>query len=98
MYGWLWRQAPGPWWVKLFFALALIGAVVALCFQFFFPWISPKLPFNQSTIEGGPESPGPTPTVTAPAQGDESPSATDPAAGDEEPTVTDPAPGDEPNP
>jgi hypothetical protein len=67
MYGWLWSHTPGPVWVKIVLALALLAAVVALCFQIFFPWISPKLPFNQDTIEGDLESVSPSPTVVAPA-------------------------------
>jgi len=65
MYSWLWRRAPGPWWVKSLMTLALICAVVLLCFRAFFPWISPKLPFNQDTLEGSMDDGGPTPTEPA---------------------------------
>ncbi|MDR1393548.1 MAG: hypothetical protein LBJ62_06240 [Bifidobacteriaceae bacterium] len=53
MYGWLWRHLPGPWFVKVFFLAALAAAVVAVCFIYFFPWVSPYLPFNNVTIEDG---------------------------------------------
>jgi hypothetical protein len=52
----------------LFIVLALLAGVVWLCFQFFFPWVSPKLPFNQDTIEGDitPETSQPaTPSATS---------------------------------
>jgi len=70
MYGWLWRTTPGPWWLKVLMAIALICAVVLFCFRVFFPWLSPKLPFNDNTIEmdnGGP-------VATAPAVVSPSPS------------------------
>ncbi|MDR1825267.1 MAG: hypothetical protein LBR27_08090 [Bifidobacteriaceae bacterium] len=62
MYGWLWRHTPGPAWLKIFGALVAVAAIVAVCFTTFFPWISPRLPFNQTTVTE--ESPEPTPTIT----------------------------------
>lgn len=53
MYAALWRLLPGPAWVKALQALVLIVAVVSVCFVWVFPWISPKLPFSQNTVEEG---------------------------------------------
>ncbi|MDR2567572.1 MAG: hypothetical protein LBC97_16270 [Bifidobacteriaceae bacterium] len=50
MYGWLWRYAPGPWWVKIMLFAAVAAAIVAICFTTFFPWLSPLLPFNHVTV------------------------------------------------
>lgn len=51
MYGWIWRNLPGPFAVRLLLALVLVAAVVAVCFQWVFPAIAPYLPFNQTTVE-----------------------------------------------
>jgi hypothetical protein len=49
MYGWIWRHLPGPLPVRIIQALLLISAVVALLLFVVFPWIEPRLPFNQVT-------------------------------------------------
>ena len=49
MYGWIWRHLPGPLPVRIIEALLLISAVVALLLFVVFPWIEPRLPFNQVT-------------------------------------------------
>lgn len=49
MYGWIWRHLPGPAGVRLFEALLLLAAVVALLMFVVFPWIEPRLPFNDVT-------------------------------------------------
>jgi hypothetical protein len=49
MYGWLWRHLPGPVVARLFLAVVLFCAVVALLFFVVFPWLDPLLPFNQVT-------------------------------------------------
>jgi hypothetical protein len=63
MYGWLWRHLPGPWFVRAFLLALAAAGVVAACFIWFFPWISPHLPFNNVTIEDG-SSPSPAVTQT----------------------------------
>jgi len=52
MYERLWRVLPGPTWVKLFEALVLFAAVVAVLFVFVFPWVSAHLPIDQVTVTG----------------------------------------------
>ena len=50
MYGWIWRHLPGPVAVKVLTALVLIAAVVALLMLVVFPWLEPKLPFNDVSV------------------------------------------------
>jgi len=49
----LWRHLPGNIVVKLVLTLALAFLAVYLLFQHFFPWLDPRLPFNQVGPEGG---------------------------------------------
>lgn len=58
MYGWIWRHLPGPWPVKALLALLLFAAVVLVLFEWVFPWLEPRLPFNQVTVDG--TVPGPS--------------------------------------
>ena len=51
MYGWLWRALPGPWWLRVLIALVLAVAVVAACFLWVFPAVSPFMPFNDITVD-----------------------------------------------
>lgn len=50
MYGWIWRHLPGPVAVRVVIAGVLIAAVVALLMFVVFPWLEPKLPFNQVSV------------------------------------------------
>ena len=54
MYGWIWRQLPGPVLVRLVLVLALVLAVVAVLFLWVFPAIAPHMPFNDQTVGSGP--------------------------------------------
>jgi len=51
MYAWLWRRLPGNRAVKTAVALALLALVVWLLFEHVFPWVDPRLPFNQVTVD-----------------------------------------------
>lgn len=51
MYASLWRVLPGPWFVKLFFFLLLIAAVVFVLFTWVFPWIDLMLNPQEVTVE-----------------------------------------------
>jgi hypothetical protein len=53
LYGWIWKHLPGPWPLKALLALALLIAVVLVLFQWVFPWLEPRLPFNQVTVDEG---------------------------------------------
>ncbi|MFN8167967.1 MAG: hypothetical protein U0S36_04205 [Candidatus Nanopelagicales bacterium] len=62
MYAALWRKLPGPWPAKLIWSSALLAGTVALLFSVVFPWLEPRLPFNDVTVDettSGPEEPGP---------------------------------------
>ena len=50
MYGWIWRGLPGPAWFRLLVVLALLGAVVAVLFEWVFPAVAPYMPFNDQTV------------------------------------------------
>jgi hypothetical protein len=51
MYGWIWRRLPGNVAVKTLLALALLAFVLWGLFEHVFPWIDPRLPFNQVTVD-----------------------------------------------
>ena len=51
MYGWIWRQLPGPLPVRIGTAVILVVGVVALLMFVVFPWLEPLLPFNNVTAE-----------------------------------------------
>ncbi len=50
MYGWIWRQLPGTTAVRVVEALLLVAAVVALLLFVVFPWVEPRLPYNDVTF------------------------------------------------
>lgn len=54
MYGWLWRNLPGPVPARLVQVVVLAAAVVVVCFGWLFPAVAPYLPFNQLTVEETP--------------------------------------------
>lgn len=49
MYVWIWRHLPGPTAARVVEASVLIALVVALLLFVVFPWIEPKLPFDDAT-------------------------------------------------
>ncbi len=51
MYGWVWRRLPGPFAVRALIGLLLLALVVVLLFAWVFPWLEPRLPFNDVTVE-----------------------------------------------
>ena len=51
MYAWVWRRLPGPWPAKAALAILLFLAVVAVLFLWVFPWVEPRLPFTDVTVE-----------------------------------------------
>lgn len=52
MYGWIWRHLPGNAAVRAVLSLALAFLVMYVLFEYFFPWLDPRLPFNNVTPEG----------------------------------------------
>jgi hypothetical protein len=53
MYGWLWRHLPGSRAAKVTILVVAAAVVVVLLFGVVFPWVEPRLPFNQVTVGGG---------------------------------------------
>jgi hypothetical protein len=62
MYVWIWRHLPGARLAKSLVSLVLCAGVVALLFLVVFPWVGPKLPFNDVTIDRGSTGAGVSPT------------------------------------
>lgn len=54
MYAWVWRHLPGPMPVRVVVAVLLVAAAVAALFLWVFPWIEPRLPFTDVTVDGAP--------------------------------------------
>jgi hypothetical protein len=51
MYAWLWQHLPGPVYVRVALALLLFAAVVVVLFLWVFPWVEPRLPFTDVTVD-----------------------------------------------
>lgn len=51
MYGWIWRHLPGPLALRIVEAVVLVAAVIALLMFVVFPWVEPRLPFNNVTAQ-----------------------------------------------
>lgn len=53
MYRWIWHHLPGTWPAKVAGCLVLFAGVVALLFLVVFPWVDPKLPWNDVGVSRG---------------------------------------------
>lgn len=51
MYAWLWRHLPGGFAGRLVSSLLLLAGVLALLFFVVFPFVEPRLPFQDVTVE-----------------------------------------------
>lgn len=55
MYGAIWRALPGPWPVKLLFALIFVAAIVIALVAWVFPWADLQfVPQEEVTVGAGP--------------------------------------------
>jgi hypothetical protein len=52
MYGWIWRTLPGNVVAKSFESFVLLLGALALLFLVIFPFVEPRLPWNESTVNG----------------------------------------------
>jgi hypothetical protein len=52
LYGWLWRHLPGNRAARVTILVVAAAVVVVLLFGVVFPWVEPRLPFNQVTVGG----------------------------------------------
>ena len=50
MYVWLFRQLPGPWWVRTLISLALLAAVLGVLVEFGFPWFADVTHLTDATV------------------------------------------------
>ena len=50
MYGWIFRNLPGPLWFRIVTSVFFLAAAVLVLMQFLFPWLSQFNPLNDSTI------------------------------------------------
>lgn len=50
MYTWIWRHLPGGLSWKVLQAFVLFAAVAALLLFVVFPWVEPRLPWNDVTV------------------------------------------------
>ncbi|MFC7490538.1 MULTISPECIES: hypothetical protein [unclassified Knoellia] len=50
MYAALWRALPGPVVLRAVLLLALLAAVVAVCFEWLFPLVASWLPYDETTV------------------------------------------------
>ena len=48
-----WRRLPGPWPTRVGLLALVAAAVIVLLFAVVFPWLEPRLPFNQVTVGDG---------------------------------------------
>ncbi len=52
MYSWIWRHLPGGTASRAALSVVLVLAVCALLLFVVFPWVEPRLPFNDVTVGG----------------------------------------------
>jgi len=53
MYAALWRALPGPVALKALLLVALLAAVIVVCFQWLFPLVATWLPYDETTVDTG---------------------------------------------
>ncbi|TDE28610.1 hypothetical protein [Actinomadura sp. 6K520] len=58
MYAWIWRHLPGTRQTKTATALGIVIAVAAILWYLVFPWLEPKVQFDDGVVDT------PTPTAT----------------------------------
>ena len=51
MYVWLWNRLPGPTGVRVLISVAALALVVIVLFGWVFPWVEPRLPFTDVTVD-----------------------------------------------
>lgn len=52
MYGWLWNHLPGPTAVRALICAVAFAGLVLVLFTWVFPWLEPRLPFTDVTVDG----------------------------------------------
>jgi hypothetical protein len=77
VYGWIWRSLPGNLAAKFLECAVLFVGVLAVLFLVVFPWVEPKLPWNDTNIDSPSVSQQQSPAATGSPQ---SPATSSPAA------------------
>jgi hypothetical protein len=52
MYAWLWNHLPGPTAVRALICAVAFAGLVLVLFTWVFPWLEPRLPFTDVTVDG----------------------------------------------
>jgi hypothetical protein len=47
----MWQRLPGPWPAKLLESALLVVGITAVLFIVVFPWLEPRLPFTEVTVD-----------------------------------------------
>ena len=53
MYTWLWNHLPGPTAVRVLICVLAFSMTVFVLFTWVFPWLEPRLPFTDVTVDAG---------------------------------------------
>ncbi len=51
MYPWIWNHLPGPLLVRVLICMAALSLLVGVLFTRVFPWLEPRLPFTEVTVD-----------------------------------------------
>ena len=51
MYAWIWNHLPGPALVRALICVGAFALLVAVLFTWVFPWLEPRLPFTEVTVQ-----------------------------------------------
>lgn len=50
MYAWLFRQLPGPLWLRIAISLVLLAGVLVILDHFVFPWVADVTNLTDATV------------------------------------------------
>lgn len=50
MYAWLFRNLPGPLWLRIVLAAGILGGVLLALIEYVFPWIAGMTHLTDSTV------------------------------------------------
>ncbi len=53
MYAWFWSHLPGPTAVRVLVVVAVVAALIVVCFAWVFPWVATKLPVDNFDQQPG---------------------------------------------
>lgn len=53
MYSWIFRRLPGPTWLKVIWAILIIGVIAYLLLEYGFPWVQDTFDLVDNTVDTG---------------------------------------------